>query len=151
MPNSPTTPRTRLAREFGISLTPQQQQQNSLLPFESASTADEEEESLLLKSSAIAMHEPVSPTSLRTRTLGIPASPARSAARKFIGLKSPRSNRIGSSRDFNQHHHHHGCLHINNTSRDLTKALLEARTTSDDEFSASPSIRQTFSSLFDEE
>ncbi|CAO3635523.1 unnamed protein product [Cunninghamella blakesleeana] len=167
IPNSPTTPRTRLAREFGISLTPQQkkqqhQQQNSLLPFQSISTDhdhdndDDDDESLLLKPSTTAMHESLSPTSLRTKTIGIPSSPARSAARRFIGLKSPRSNRIGSSRDFNHHHHHphqqqQGGLQIKNTSRDLTKALLDAKVSSDDEFAASPTISQTFSSLFDDE
>ncbi|KAI8334207.1 hypothetical protein BC941DRAFT_100935 [Chlamydoabsidia padenii] len=142
VPNSPTTPRTRLAREFGISMTPRttssstNSSNNVDMPVTSST-------SLMASLMATSPHRPKS-----TREFGIAVSPARSAARKIIGHKSPRAHRTGSARD---------SLYAGDEDttsdgpRDLTNALMAAaRHPTKTIYRAKPDIRKTFSSLFDD-
>ncbi|ORZ15210.1 hypothetical protein BCR42DRAFT_416627 [Absidia repens] len=162
---SPTTPRTRMAREFGISMTPQATKSNS---DNSRDTIDNislinDLQSRFSNNMASVAKTPPRPRS--TRNLGIAVSPARSVARKIIGHKSPRPQRTGSARDVLHHDHEHGSGDadvdgdgdadadgLSNTEgpRDLTNAFLAARSPTTDSFRANRDVRKTFSSLFDD-
>ncbi|KAI8077673.1 uncharacterized protein BX664DRAFT_362469 [Halteromyces radiatus] len=135
--HSPTTPRTRLAREFGISLTPQ-------LMTETNNNAIQ----LSPESTSTSLSTELDAMTNRPRTnreLGIAVSPARSAARKIIGVKSPRIHR-------NKRRDQHGVDKSTTITvpRNLTTALLAARSPSNDQHRTKPNISKAFSSLFDE-
>ncbi|CAO3593177.1 unnamed protein product [Absidia cylindrospora] len=158
---SPTTPRTRMAREFGMSMTPQATISNSDNSTDTLGSISliSDLQSRFSNNMASVAKTPPRPRS--TRNLGIAVSPARSVARKIIGHKSPRPHRTGSARDLLHHDNEHGGGDVDadvdgdglsNTDgpRDLTNALLAARSPTTDDFRANRDVRKTFSSLFDD-
>ncbi|ORX58926.1 hypothetical protein DM01DRAFT_1209443 [Hesseltinella vesiculosa] len=133
---------------------------------DSDTLSDNEHGHLLLKSpsqnrvrispSSDPSRTPTTPRRL-SRVYGAAISPTRSAARKIIGAHSPRPHRVGSARDLFVHTNTDTTAEASaespSASRDLTSAFLATEPDDEDDeddVRASLSVRQAFSSLFDE-